>query len=66
MPTFAAFLASLDNNPRGRRGLHACLQNVESFVYFPPTAPNPPSGNPSGQIVIEASSMCSVSYGGSR
>ena len=65
MPTFAAFLAAMQYNPRGVRGLHASLQNPECFVYAPPVIPPPPSV-PTQQIVIMSSSTCTVSYGGSR
>ena len=63
MPTFAAFLAALGENVRGKGKIHASLQQGAGFVFSPPP-PTPSQSVPTQQIVIESSSICSVSYGG--
>ena len=65
MPTFAEFLVMFCELPR-RAKFHASLQQGGGFVFTPPIIPPPPTSVPTQQIVIESSSICSVSYGGSR
>jgi hypothetical protein len=62
MPTFIMHIILPDLFTR--KGLHPSLQQGVVFTALVPVVG--PVSLPTQQIVIESSSICSVSYGGSR